>query len=190
MEIYLHLKDGNIVSLEQPDPTVAQQFLSHLNPAQLFTQSHIIVLANGALNAFPTASVVRVDLVGESLPSWPFPSEVVDIRAISAEEFHQKFPPTTLPPAGGPFTVFTEFVLTHSTPQFVEMLIQPPVDSAAVERTPLDIGLFLQRRIAAPVFSFRRQGGVSFINPAHILRFSIYPAPPVAPASTWVAQLL
>ena len=188
MEILIYLTDGGVTRLNQPDPTLAEEILRRIQPNHLFGQSHLTVLAGGALHSFPTTAVTRVDFLTPSLPDWPFPGNVVDVRSISAAEFAQKFPPRGLPPVQGPFTVFNEFVLVHSAPQFVELLIQPPPSEGMPN--PLDMSLFLQHLLSAPVFLFRVPGGLALLNPAHLLRFSLYPAPPSSMAGSWIAELL
>jgi hypothetical protein len=187
-EILIHTADGGVTRLVQTDEALAEQILTSIQPTHLFSQQHLIVVANGAIHSFPTSAVMQIDVFADRPLDIPLPENVLRMRAVSQEEFRESFPSKELPAIGDPIQIFFEFVLPRGVPQFVEAHLRRPQElpSGAID---IDMSLGLQRRLSSSAFFFYRQGGITILNSAHLLRLSIYPAPPMTPAGVWVAEL-
>ena len=188
MEILLHTIDGGVTRLVQDDDALAEQIFQSIHPNRLFSQPHLTVVAGGALHSFSTSAIARIDILTDKVFEFPLPENIVSIRAISTPEFQERFPFDGLPKRSGHTSVFAEFAIVKSAPQFVEitLLHRPRLENGA---NPIDSSLALQHRLASSVFFFEREGGVALLNSAHLLRMSLYPAPLTPPAGAWVAAL-
>jgi hypothetical protein len=91
LEIQLHLKDGKVVEFLQRDPLIAQRILDQIQPAKIFSQRMIMIGEQKSLSAFPASTIVRIDLIGDSVPNWPFPNDAKEVKMISEGEFLSRY---------------------------------------------------------------------------------------------------
>ena len=190
LEIQLHLEDGRITRFVQHDAAQAQDTLAHVQPTKLFGQKVLLLGDGGSMSAFQLDKVVRVDLITTETPDYPFYNGVLDIQQITPDEFHERFHSETfmalrdiaLAHPGDPLTVFSEMELVNGERVFMQVCVQ------VSQRTPLEQGLFVSQLFGAHgLHGRRRGGGVVILNPASIVRFTLYPAPPSLPPGAWQA---
>ena len=195
MEILIHTIDGGVTRLVQDDEALAEKICQSIHPKTLYAQPNLIVLASGALHSFSTVGITRIDVLTTHPFDFPLPESIASLRAIPTAEFQSRYPVDRLPLLPGHTSVFAEFAIAGGAPQFVEVLLdQTPRVGLDNIPLPVDSSLVLQHRLSSSVFFFECEGGVSLVNPAHVLRMSLYPAPPTMPMegavnTTWVAAL-
>jgi hypothetical protein len=187
------LQDGRVAKFAQNDATAIQKIVEHIQPNRLFAQHHLVLGGDQTMTAIQCSHIVRVDLVADNLPQWPFHHGVLDVKEISDDEFFQRYDPEHYanlfrqgaPAPGTPLVAFAEAELTSGERVFMELQVQ------AQERTPMDVGVLLQQIFsAAGLHARRRGGGVAILNPANIVRFTLYPGPQVLPPNAWHASRL
>ncbi len=191
LEIHIHLEDGRIVKFTQPDAALAKKILDHIQPNRFFLQSHLIIDGDYAITTFPCAGICRIDLIGDSLPVWPF-HFVTDMQQIPEEEFQRRIQPepragqTPPPPAvGSSIMAYGEFELVNGERLFTALEIQ------VEQRLPQDLGHVIQQIFSLGGMHARRQeGGIVLINPAKIVRLAIHPGPSTTPPGAWQAHRL
>lgn len=190
LEIHVHLEDGRVTKFEQNDPLLAQKLLDNLQPTRLFAQKILLFGSTDSLNAFQLTQVVRIDLIASNVPDYPFYNGVLDIQQITPDEFKQRYHPQTFvalrqaaqDSPGEPITVFSEMELVNGERVFMQVCVK------LEERLPLEQGIFVSQLFSAHgLHGRRRDGGILIINPANIVRFTLYPAPPAVPPGTWEA---
>jgi hypothetical protein len=191
LEIHVHLEDGRVQKFLQQDPQIAQNLLTHLQPTKLFSQKVLLMGGTDSLTAFQMSEVVRIDLIAPQTPDYPFYNGVLDIQQITPDEFQQRYHPQTFAALrqsaqahpGEPITVFSELELVNGERLFMQVCVKME------QRLPLEQGIFVSQLFAANgLHGRRREGGVVIINPANIVRFTLYPAPPTLPPGTWEAS--
>jgi len=192
LKIQIHLTDGTIAGFTQHDAAAIEKILSHIQPDKLFAPRLLILGSDASMTAFPTATVVRVDFIADNLPEWPFHHNTANIAEIAEGEFRQRFNLQDYEPVrqtriipDGRLTVFAELELLNGDRSFFEI---HTIDSTA-PRLPLEHMMFLQQLFAASgLHAGRRAGGILVINPANIVRFTLYPGPVDPPPNCWPAS--
>jgi hypothetical protein len=185
LEIHIHCVDGHVGAFVQPDGAVARRILEQVHPTRLFAQHQLMISGEGSLTVFPSAAVVRVDLVTEECPEWPFAFGVSDVAEITAEEFTRRLDPDAPRPEqpGGTVVRHIQIELTNGEPVYCE------ARAHFTPRAPVEIAMFFQHLLSGPGLHARRLGGgVLILNPAHVTRLSTYPGPPEAPPGAWAAE--
>jgi hypothetical protein len=187
LEIHVHGIDGQVAAFVQSDPAAAAALLAHIQPGRVFTQSHLTIASEHSVTFFPCAAVARIDLVMDTFPDWPFYHGVSNILEITEEEFQERYRPEEreAEPPGALVVRFTELELTSGERLVVE------VHSREIPRTAVDQAMFVQQILSAPsLYARRLGGGAILLNPAQILRMTVYPGPPETPPNAWAADPL
>jgi hypothetical protein len=189
-ELHVYSVDGHVSRFTVRDAASWQKLLDHLQPGRVFAQPHLMVGSARSLSIFPTARVVRVDLVMEGFPDWPFPYGAHDIQEISAEQFETRYRPEDydpgqLPADGAPIVVFVEIEVSSGQRLYLE------VHTRRETRLPVEQGMFFQQILSAhSLFARRQGGGVTLLNPAGVVRLTFHPGPLNAPPGTLSAEPL
>jgi len=193
LEIHLHLTNGHVVKFGAHNAEEAESILNHVQPAKVFAQRHLIIAGSYTMTAFPTEMIGRIDLVMEGYPGWPFQFTATDLAEITEEEFHQRYRPDEYGPSrteqevapGQPIVTFGAAELTNGE------CIYSEVHMSALQRTGLDVGLFIQQLLSAPYLLLRRRGGGAvLVNPRNIARVTFFPGPPQTPPGALPAHYL
>lgn len=191
LEIQVHLVDGSVAKFEQTDPVAIKHTLDTFQPTRIFSQKVLMIGDGDSLSAFQTSSVVRIDLIAPYVPDYPFYNGVLDIQMISPDQFKERYVPQSFAELhakavanpGEPITVFSEFELVNGQRLFQQVCVR------VEERLPLEQGIFVSQLFTVHGLHGRcPEGGVLVVNPTHIVRFSLYPAPPALPPGTWAAK--
>jgi hypothetical protein len=126
----------------------------------------------------------------EGYPDWEFHFGISEIQEITEEEFRQRYHPEQygpqhpLPP-GAPIVAYAEIELADGERTFSE------VHTHAEARLPVEQSMYLQQILTAPsLYTRRRGGGAILINPASIVRLTLYPGPPSVPPNALPAEPL
>jgi hypothetical protein len=190
LEIRLYGADGSIETFVQSDVALADGIIEEIQPGRLFLSDRVFIAGTHSLTAFVPSKVARIDFVRSGLACWGFPAGIVDAVELSEEEFRRK---THLDDpenqekrdqarASGEFAVgFVDIEMIGGQHVFiaVEFVVGLPVER--LQR----INLLL----SAPSVHFRlREGGIGTLNLGNLVRFTIYPGPAQAPASSWPAH--
>lgn len=190
LEIHVHSVDGHVSRYVQKDPAAVRAVFEHIQPARVFEQRQFVVAGGHSLAIFPCAAIVRVDLVMEGYPDWEFHHSLSLVQQITEEEFRQRYRPEpavrepVLPP-GAPVIAFAEIELADGERIITE------VHTHAEARLPIEQSMFFQQILTAPSLYLRRRGGGAIlINPASIVRLTLYPGPPTVPANALAAEPL
>jgi hypothetical protein len=188
-ELHVYSVDGYVSRFEVKE-AAWEKLLEHLQPGRVFAQPYLMAGADRSLSIFPTARVVRVDLVMEGFPDWPFPYGAHDIQEISAADFETRYRPEDyapghLPADGAPIVVFVEIEVSSGQRLHLE------VHTRRETRLPVEQGMFFQQILSAhSLFARRQGGGVLLLNPASVVRLTFHPGPINSPPGTLVAELL
>jgi hypothetical protein len=182
LEIHVHGVDGHVAAFVHEGAETIRKLIGQIHAERLFTPPYLAVAGRHSLSVFPTRAVVRVDLVMEGYPDWPFHYRIADALELTEEEFRQRLShalhASTQP--GVLIPVWAEIELTNGERIYLELRLH------GEPQTPIDFGMLLQQFLSAPSQHARRLGGgVLVINPAHILRLQFHPRPPVVPPGAW-----
>jgi len=186
LEIDVHSVDGLVSAFQQTGEDSVGKLLEQAQPGRIFLQPYLAISSPRSLTVFPPARVVRVDLVMDYFPNWPFHNGVRDARELGEEEFRLCVTGTPEAPANAMELrlVYVEIEMTNGEQIYLEIEVRFREEHL----TGVDFGMLLQNLLSAPSMHARRLGGgVILINPAHILRTQFYPAPPHPPLSAWSA---
>lgn len=192
LEVHVHLKDGNVCKFVQSNRETAEQLAASIDPARFFSQKDVVIAGEQSMSVFATQSIVRVDLLGETIPAWPYLFTAKRIVEITAEEFRQRYEQSPYhsrsemrAEVGHDATVFSEIELGNYERLFFEVRV------TVQEMTPLDRAVFLQQLFGAPALhAERRDGGRMLLNTHHIHRITFYPGPSETPRGALCADLL
>jgi hypothetical protein len=187
-ELHVHSVDGHVSRFNVEGAAAVQELLERVQPGRVFSLPHLVVGGAHSLSIFPSASVVRVDLVMHQFPEWAFPYGASDILELSAEEFEERYEPAMdaalkATADGLPIVIYAEFELASGQRVFME------VHTRAETRLPVELGMFFQQILTAPsLFGRRRGGGAVMLNPANIVRLTFHPGPRNAPPNMIAAE--
>ncbi len=87
LEIQVHNSDGHVSAFTQSEAEIVQKLIEQMQPHRMFTQPYLTVAGQHSLTVFPSATVVRVDLVMRDFPDWPFYFSIRDAMELTEEEF-------------------------------------------------------------------------------------------------------
>ena len=189
LEIRIHLVNGKVEKFVQDDPQAIAILLTNIQPAKLFSQPHLVIAGKYSMTLYSCSAITMVELVMDGFPDWTFPLGIEDIRQITEEEFWQRFRPEEdqrfvreQPRKVGEAMVgFMEIELRSGERTFVELHSKVP--------GKLDQLHVISQLASAPcLYSRRMGGGVSFVNPANIVRFTFNPGPPETSTTAWPAH--
>ena len=189
LEIHFHLTNGAVEKFVQSDHAAIEAIVGNVQPQRVFTQPHLIVAGKYSMTVYSCSAITRVDFVMEGFPDWPFPLGVEDIQEITEEEFWERFRPEEdekflreqARPVGQPTVGWIQVELVSGERVFVE------VHTKAVGHLD-QLRLITQIFTAASLYARRKGGGISFINPANIVRSTFTPGPAEAPKTAWAAH--
>jgi hypothetical protein len=189
LQIQLHLVDGNLATYEQTDPIAVGSILREVQPAKVFSERQILIAGGFTVSGYSTASVVRVDFVGEDVPDYRLGPEMNRLEEISRDAFEagrvagddESRKRKRAWTVGETFSGFAELELNNGAFVFLEF--------ESTLRSKLDQRLVLQHFLAGSgLYCKRLGGGASFINTAAVVRWTLFPGPPEAPQNAWVAH--
>ena len=192
MKILIHTQGGSVGTFVQENPAVASRMLEGIQPGKVFNGDSITIAGDYSLTAFVPSGVNRIDLIGEDLPAWEYPADILDVVELSEDNFRERShvtDPARLERRRSPketgelAVVFTEVEMTGGYRIFLAAEIQVALEA---ERLPRLHILF-----SAPAIHFRLwQGGISILNLKNLVRFTLYPGPDVTPMNAWPAHHL
>ena len=190
LEIRVHGLDGTVESFVQVEPALADSIMEDVQPGRLFALDKIVIAGDYSLTAFIPCKLVRIDFIQKGLACWGFPAGIVDAIELSEQEFREKahlddaenLEKRNQVRAPGEFAIgFVDLEMVGGLHLFlgVEFVVGLPAER--MQR--------LNLLLSAPSVHFRmRQGGIGTLNLANLVRFTMYPGPPQAPANAWPAH--
>ena len=192
MEIRVHTQSGTVETFIQVNPALVAPILKSLQSTKVFATNVITIAGDYSLTTFVASRVNRVDLIGEELPLWKYPDDIVDVVELSEEAFRERShlndparrerrrnPKQT----GESALVFAEVEMAGGIRIFLAAKIKVglPVERLQRLRT-----LFS----TAAVYFRMRQGGTAILNLKNLIRFTLNPGPDVTPVDAWPAHHL
>jgi hypothetical protein len=189
LEIHVHSVDGHVAAFAQSEAEIVHKLIEEMQPGRIFKQPYLAAAGHRSLTVFPSATVVRVDLVMRGFPDWPFHLHIHDMMELTEEEFRVTVSDAAdaRPRSSGRRSVSAEIDLTNRERIYLKMEVAGREDPL----TAVDFGVLIQQFLSASSLHARRLGGGAIvINPAHILRVQFHPAPPQPPVNAWSADPL
>jgi hypothetical protein len=197
LKICVHLKDGSVARFVQEDPEAIRRTLDQVRYGTVFARPALMLSSEEQLVLYPTSAITCLDLIIEPLPEDLIGpgggEEGGDPLAwqTTEENWRQRYDGLrrddaltrrSLGVEGDPIVVFGEIAVMGGEVFFLEFFLYLP--SVGQQRQ------FLRHLLSQPYVPFRgKEGGLSLINPANILRHSFYPSP-VPPAEAWPARAM
>jgi len=196
LEIRATLANGRTVRFVQDQADRIEPILRQLHPGKMFTGNQIVIAGNYSMTGIAPSHIARIDVMIEGADSpagveWYRHLGSLNAREISREEFLASYDPNSevfrrdrTMVAGQKYQDFAEIEFTSNVTLLVAVDVR--------HDTPLDDRLGIAHLLKAPALILRPLGkpGVTFVNPAHIARWTLYPGPPTAPATAWMASRL
>lgn len=190
LTIHVHTLDSHVTRFRQNDPCAVQHILKQIHPGQLF-QHNLVLQDERATSIFPYKALVRIDLIMDSYPNWPFYNNCVQAIELTEAAFLERCRlqgvaggRATPPHPGEIVAVLADITLANADRVYAQYDIQ------AHGATPADLGMMVQHVSTEPIqHLLRHGGGVILINSAHIMRLNLYPGLVQLPG-TWPATLL
>jgi hypothetical protein len=192
MEIRIHTQEGSVERFVQDDPALVARTLNGIQPVKVFAGSLITIAGEYSLTTFATARVNRIDFITKDFAPWKHPSDVLDVFALSEDEFlersHLNDPARLLrrrtPKRTGDAAVcFVEVEMTGGNRTFLAVKVKVPLEAERLHR--------LHLVFAAPAVHFRlREGGHAILNLRNQVRTTFTPGPDVTPSDAWPAHHL
>jgi hypothetical protein len=90
MEIRIHTCGGSIETFFQDAPALVGRILKGIQSTKVFTGDIITIAGKYSLTTFVASRVNRVDLIGEGLPLWKYPTDILDVVELPEDEFRQR----------------------------------------------------------------------------------------------------
>jgi hypothetical protein len=192
MEIRMHTCDGSVETFYQEFPALIARILKGIQSTKVFTGDSITIAGEYSLTTFVASRISRVDLIGEALPLWKYPTDILDVVELSEEEFRERShldDPArrerrrTPKPTGESALVFAEMEMVGGTRIFLAAKIQVGLPAERLQR--------FRTLLSAAAVHFRLpQGGTAILNLKNLVRFTLNPGPDVTPIDAWPAHHL
>ena len=166
--------------------------LKSIQSTKVFASNIISIAGDYSLTTFVASRVNRVDLMGEELPLWKHPDDILDLVELSEDEFRERShlnDPALLvrrrspKQTGESAVVFVEVEMTGGTRIFLAAKIKVGLPAERLQRLRT---LFS----AAAVHFIMREGGIAILNLKNLVRFTLNPGPDVTPIDAWPAHHL
>jgi hypothetical protein len=192
MEIRIHTQSGSVETFCQENPALAASILKRIQSTKVFAANIITIAGDYSLTTFVASQVNRVDLIGEELPLWKYPEDILDVVELSEDEFRERShldDPARLerrrrPKQTGESALgFVEVETTGGIPVLLAAKFKVGLPTERLQR--------LRTLFSAAAVHFRmRQGGVAILNLRNLVRVAFYPGPDVTPIDAWPAHHL
>ena len=192
MEIRVHTQTGSVETFFQDNPALVASTLNGIQSTKVFATNVITIAGDYSLTTFVASQVNRVDLIGEDLPLWKYPDDVLDVVELSEDEFRERShlnDPARLvqrrkpKQTGESALVFAEVEMAGGTQIFLAAKIKVGLPVERLQR--------LRTLFSAAVVHFRmRPGGTAILNLKNLIRFTLNPGPDVTPVDAWPAHHL
>jgi hypothetical protein len=190
MEIRIHTCGGAVETFFQDNPALAGRIVKAIQSTKVFATNHITIAGEYSLTTFVASRVNRVDLIGEEIPAWKHPDDILDVVELSEDEFRERShlnEPARLerrrsPKQTGEFAVvFVEVEMSGGIRIFLAAKIKVVLPAERLQR--------LRTLFSAAAVHFRmRQGGTAILNLTNLVRFTLNPGPDVTPIDAWPAH--
>jgi hypothetical protein len=190
LEIRFQFVEGSGEAYVQSDPGIAAKILNGISPPLLFSHYRIVVADDYSKSVFVCSQINRVDFVFEGDGFSRIPEDQPDMVELSEMEFYNHVSlddPARLQKRGQPHRVGDLVV------SFLHLRMrggnQIYVMKETVVKLPVDNQSHMHRLLSKGTLGIRLQGGgVSFVNLANLIGYSVYPGVADAPTDTWIAQ--
>ena len=90
MEIRIHTQSGSVETFFQENPALVTSMLKSIQSTKVFASNIISIAGDYSLTTFVASRVNRVDLMGEELPLWKHPDDILDLVELSEDEFRER----------------------------------------------------------------------------------------------------
>lgn len=190
MEIRVHTCGGSIETFFQDDPALVVRIIKGVQSTKVFTGDIITIAGEYSLTTFVAERVNRVDLIGDHLPLWKFPADILDVVELSEDEFRERShlnDPARLErrripkQTGESALVFGEVEMVGGARIFLAAKIQVGLPAERLQH--------LRTLFSKAAVHFRiRQGGTAVLNLKNLVRFTLNPGPDVTPIDAWPAH--
>lgn len=190
LKIRLQLVDGSEETFIQRDQETAEGIRQQINPSHLFNQSRIVLADEYSKSVFVCAQINRIDFAFKGDGFSHIPGDHADLVELTKAMFHKHVPlnnPSRLDKRAQRRQVGDLLVSFHNLRMrggnhvylMKETLVKLPADSQS----------YMQRFLSKGTLGFRLPGGgMSFLNLANLIGYSVYPGVPEVPSDTWMAQ--
>ena len=189
MKIVVHVTHGKSFVFEQPDPVEAGGILGGVHPNRLFAQPQIIIQGTTSTSGFATPAVEAVEFHTEVEIEWlkhggPGLLTSVDRETFAAALAERKGQLAALRNKLAPGDrIFGQGEMVMRSDRRFYLHFESVVGGQLDMRH--NLSAFLEARSMAAMLP---EGGALLINPANIVRWTLYPGPPDVPRNAWPAS--
>jgi hypothetical protein len=190
LEVRLQFVDGSEETFSQHNTDAAKDILQRINPAQLFSQSRIVVADDYSKSVFVCSHINRIDFIFKGEGIFHIPWDHADIVELSEEEFRKHVPSNDAshlqkraqPRLVGDLLVsFLNLRMRGGSRVYLmnEILVKLPAESQS----------YMQRLLSKGTLVIRlANGGHSVLNLANLISYTVYPGVAEVPEDAWIAQ--
>jgi hypothetical protein len=190
LQVRFHFVDGSEETFTQADTVAARNILQRMNPAQLFSQSRIVIADDYSKSVFVCSHINRVDFVFDGDGFSHIPGDHADIVEITESEFREHVPPNDPSrlqkraehrQVGDLLVSFLNFRMRGGSHVYLmnEILVKLPAENHS----------YMQRLLSKGSLCVRlTNGGLSVLNLANLIGYTVYPGVTEVPEDTWMAQ--
>jgi hypothetical protein len=168
LEVHVHGVDGHVSRFARSNPESVERLLREFQPKGIFAPRRLF-LSDGSRRVFACAAVVRVDLVMDGFPEWPFHPGISDVLEITEEEFQQRCHSGEVAAErpGVRVVAFGKIELANGQRLYLEL-------RAPAACVRMDQRSIAHAALSAPSLFFRRRGGGAIlVNTANIVRLTL-----------------
>jgi hypothetical protein len=190
LELRFLLSDGSEEHFYQDNEAAARRIFENLRPGQLFKQSRIMLAGTYSMTAFLPSHVSKIDFACTEFACWNFPAGLSDMVELPEAQFreqaglndHDRLEKRGQPRVpGDSFVAFLDMEMRSA--KHVYLMIEGAVELPAERFNRLQLllsGTSIHVRLPG--------GGMSLLNLANLVRFTVYPGPSESPTDAWPAH--
>jgi len=190
MKIRIHTESSSVETFFQDNPPLVAPILKAIQSTKVFASNILTIAGEYSLTAFATSRVNRVDLIGEDLPRWKYPEDILDVVELAEDEFRERShlddparrERRRTPKQAGDFAlVFAAVEMIGGARIFLAAKIKVGLPVERLQR--------LHMLFCATAVHFRlREGGTAVLNLKNVVQFTLNPGPDLTPIDAWSAH--
>lgn len=186
LQVHIYTADGGVHRFYQDQDEDVRRIISGLHPNRVFTQKQIVVAGTYFMAGFMTATVTRIDIIGDEIPPIAHTGDLREVEEITEAEMEKRCLPSLSDPKRTDMRATSdgliEFYAEFQTVDGLRTCMR--LRSRSTGR--IDMRQQTHSIMNASGFHINRlKGGVIIVNPSNIARWAFYPGLPEAPANSW-----
>ncbi|MEW6304934.1 MAG: hypothetical protein AB1705_15780 [Verrucomicrobiota bacterium] len=190
LKINVYHASGLISEFVQYDQAAALEFLGQLQPRKIFTPRVLVLSGDFSVSNIVSHQVSRIDFLTQENVPCEFPDWISDLTVVPT---HEEFLTATGLDRGEPARRSHSFFPGEEFEGHIACHLLGAEPVYARVRGTMSVAVELRSRLVhlfeLPALQFKRpDGGITIVNPANLVRITMFPGPPGLGSDVWPVE--